>query len=111
MTLARQAIVAACTSLVIRSVAAASHQPPAYRFLQHRLRKDLEASHEGGLIGHVGKGMPLRDGGDVVTELGVEPTVPVFQSTKSWIVALRSRRFGMDAEPCGCALLGGATCY
>ena len=27
------------------------------------------------------------------------------QLTKSWSVAPRSRRFGMDAEHCGCALL------
>lgn len=30
-----------------------------------------------------------------------------FQFTKCWIVDPRPRRFGMDAELCGCAVLGG----
>ena len=31
--------------------------------------------------------------------------VLLFQFTKSWTVPQRSRRFGMDAERCGCAVL------
>jgi hypothetical protein len=33
------------------------------------------------------------------------------QSTKCWTVALRARPFGMDAELCGCALLGGKSLW
>ena len=36
-----------------------------------------------------------------------ETAVSDIQSTRCLIVALRFRRFGMDTELCGCALLGG----
>ena len=36
-----------------------------------------------------------------------QPTVRGLQFTKCWTVAQQARRFGTDAELCGCALLGG----
>ena len=47
----------------------------------------------------------------VAASCDTKQAVHEFQFTTSWIVSLISRRFGMDAEPSGCALLAAMSYF
>jgi len=51
---------------------------------------------------------PTTDSHSRRRRLRHQTAVHEFQFTKCWAVALQARRFGMDAELCGCALLADA---
>ena len=60
--------------------------------------------HDSILIFKQSRGKSLRTA--VAAGCDTKQVVHEFQFTKSWIIAVRSRRFGMGAELCGGALLG-----
>ena len=58
-------------------------------------------------------GISVRPTGGTAVTAGcdISQAVHQFQFTRCWISAIRSRRFGMDAELCGCALLAATLMF